>query len=506
MNHSLFSKWPLSALLIFCAVFLACKKPVDPANDTHLSKNKTPLPNLAGIPAYPLDWEHIDFMPSPAGTPPIPVPWSSGLGGRKMDEDIVFDYKKADGWELVYNTFNNNVVYNPAYFMLYNKYRGLLRTYFYFSTPANYPSSNLNYQLKLLGTAAANSPILNFSSKDVIKINDNAGAVSQLQQHMVSSTGSWYAAEFEIAYDHTIGSTDYQNLQFEWSINPNSITQISLNGKETGTISGTIEHQQPAPNFFANLPNGVIDAGMKIGSKKAAENLKFPKSEQLKNAIIDAASNGVSGLIKGFLSGLLGGGGSTTVAQQVNLKINSTIETSGTATVSSQLFTNTFSIPGTLNNQNSPGFYPSYNQPLGLFYLSAEPIIKVKRTTYNLDSPPSLEGARVRFDFSIDEPSHQILFNPALLAVADISNLRKQIILTKTFGSDVLDRDASILSSEIIAEREIYEVERLTLVGSLPTSILTSNILMRISFDVTPKDGSPKITVVKTFKSTGQPI
>lgn len=118
--------------------------------------------NLPGASGPSLDWENISFMPTPPNTPLIPVPWQGGLGGAKIDDDIIFDYKHENGWELVYNTFSTTASYNPQYFMLYNKYRGLLRVYFYITLNSNYPSSNITHFLNLRGAYASGSPILNF--------------------------------------------------------------------------------------------------------------------------------------------------------------------------------------------------------------------------------------------------------------------------------------------------------------------------------------------------------
>lgn len=508
-----FGKLSIYILTFTLIIPAGCKKEVlpDRSNIAQISGNKkliSPMGN--GVPSYPLDWENISYMPAPPNTNPIPVPWQSGLGGRKIDDDIVFDYKKSDGWELVYNTFNTSAVLNPAYFMLYNKYRGLLRTYFYFTTPSSYPSSNLAYLLNLRGSAAAGSPLLNFSGGDVVDVAINNFNVSQIQPYMVSGTGAWYASEFEIAYDRNINAVNYQNLQLNWSINPNSISQITLNGKETGTISGTVEQKKEGTNFFTGITNNLLDGGLKIGSKKAADNLGFIKSQFIKDNILNAvnlASNGIGGFVKGFLSGIIGGGSSTPTTQQVNLKINSTIEITGQSVVQSQLFDNIFTLPGTLDNQSSVPFYPNYNSPMGVFYISAKPVVKIKRTLYNINHPANIQGARTNFQFSLDESSYQLIFNPALLAEATISNVQKEIILTKAYYGEDIDRESSSLGEENVAGVDMFShLESLTLTGPRLTLALSSNLVLRVTFDVIPNNGSGKVTIVKTFKATGQQI
>ena len=135
-----------TSLLILLSIFISCKKSDQlDAVDKFTVGSKQARNNftiMSGLPTPPLDWENISFMPTPPNSPAIPVPWQGGLGGAKIDDDIIFDYQSANGWELVYNTFTPNTKYDLSYFMLYNKYRGVLRIYTYIAPGGNYPSSN----------------------------------------------------------------------------------------------------------------------------------------------------------------------------------------------------------------------------------------------------------------------------------------------------------------------------------------------------------------------------
>jgi hypothetical protein len=267
---------------------------------------------IAGLPTPDLDWENIAWMPTPAGNPAIPVPWQGGLGGAKMDDDMIFDFKKSDGWELVYNTFNTNAVPPSYYFMLYNKYRGVVRTYFYVAVGGNAPSTNLVHLLSVRGTNPGLTPILNFAAQDYIDYNVHSANVSQLLPYQVSSSGSWYAAEYELAYDANTSATAYDQIRLEWQINPNSIASVALNGTQIGDLSGTITSSSANSNFFSTAVNGVFAAGIKIGadSTLTAKAIKFlPKF--IKQPIITAGQNAITGLIKGFVSGILGGSSSS---------------------------------------------------------------------------------------------------------------------------------------------------------------------------------------------------
>lgn len=43
-------------------------------------------------------------MPSPSGGNQVQMPWNSGT--TAIDPNIVSDFKKVDGWEMVWNSFS----------------------------------------------------------------------------------------------------------------------------------------------------------------------------------------------------------------------------------------------------------------------------------------------------------------------------------------------------------------------------------------------------------------
>jgi hypothetical protein len=498
-----FTKKFAITLCLAASVLYSCKKQDLVGPTISLNTQEVSQANMmafVGAPTPPLDWENISFMPVPPNTNPIPVPWQGGLGGAKMDDDIIFDYASANGWSLVYNTFTTTANYNPKYFMLYNKYRGLLRIYFYIAPGGNYPSSNIAHLLNISGSRGPNSPILNFAGQEIIDFNTKSQNVGQIQPYKVSSTESWYAAEFEIAYDALANTTPFEQLRLNWQIDPNSISNISLNGLQTGDISGTLQSNTSSPNFFANSLNGVLDAGLKLGSSKAAANVSF-LTKPVATAILNAATNGISGIVKGFLSGLIGGANTGTTDQKINLKINTKISTTGTSTQGSQLFANVFSIPGTQNVNNTLPFYPSYANPLGVFYISAKPIVKrtVNSTLINDET-----GVNYLVDqrYTLDENSYQMVYNSSLTNVANITNLKKEVVMfnvpTNISGLNRIGGDPEQVGDRIIYSGAMTGIER---TAPRPLTV-TVSLAVRISFDVVPKDGSPKTKIIKTFLAT----
>jgi len=492
-------KIDISNVLLFAIVFLlvtSCNK--DFVKENLKVSKKTETENLdlslqAGSPTPPLDWENISFMPAPAGIN-IPVPWQGGLGGAKMDDDIIFDYHASDGWELVYNTFSATTTYDINYFMLYNKYRGVLRTYYYILPGGNYPSSNITHFLALTGQSASSSPLLKFASDDIVDFDTPSLNVSQLQPYQVSSsTGSWYAAEFEIAFDQDAANTPYEQLRMDWYVNSNSISSVVFNGISTGDLSGTIQNTSSSGDFFSNLVNGAIDGGLKIGSEKTAKTLGFIPSE-IKDKLISAATNGIGGVVKGFLSGILGGTSSTTT-QKVSLKINTNITISGQHTVEGQLCDNVFGIPGTQNVINTVPFYPKLTQPLGVFYLSNKPVVNEHFDSQLIEDDQGT-NYYIYQSYDVDDNSFDIIFNDAVTSVANIENIRKEVLMYDWPTNSAVSIGGS---REDVGDKEYYVAPSLSRLSPRPTSIPSGDFAIRIIFDVVPKDGSPKCTIVKTF-------
>lgn len=122
---------PMILFLVMSFTIISChdKVTIESLPDLTLSTRAISTPHF--------DWENVDYMPTPPGQTSIPSPWiGQGSIASNIGIDISNDRKASDGWELVYNTFDSksqgNLI-NP-YFVLYNKYRGIMRIFLYTTT------------------------------------------------------------------------------------------------------------------------------------------------------------------------------------------------------------------------------------------------------------------------------------------------------------------------------------------------------------------------------------
>lgn len=457
---------------------------------------------FSGISTYPLDWENIDYMPTPPGTPSVLVPWASGTS-RQFTAELAGDYKSSDGWTLLYNTFNTSALPDNWYFILYNKYRGLVRLYYYIPSNANYISSaNITHKLAIEGSYAPSSPMLNFAGQRFVDVNSNSRFASTVEQWQVARS-TWYVFQYELAYDENMANQSYSTFNFLWPLRSSQITNITIDGTVMGSLNGTIS--LPGSDFTIS-PTFSIDGSrnkstVAIKGSSDAEKLKPGLGQTIVNAIKNAITNGAKGIISNILSGIFKRN-SSTPEENVNLKIDAKVSLNGQLTSDVLLSSPVFAIPG-YNQSSTPGFVPAYNKPLGVFYLSDRPTIDV--TYRKVPTPPCAEeGAPDEYylyKFNIDPNSFQLNFNPAVTGVADIQNIEYDILLKYSRASDILTCASSYREELIIGQGTFYEVFFLRTLfptfGTGPT--LSAPLYLRVSFDVVPKDGNPPVTITKTF-------
>lgn len=434
MKKTLYKKAAIAVLI--AGSLLGCRKDTDvlPNGPVARAINQDILAN------YQFDWENAVTMPiSASATTPVYVPWRS-QGGTPIDPAISEDYHKIDGWDLVYNSFSPDNFPNSGdkgtiptataqpigglYFALYNRYRGLLR-YYLFVPPSFFGSSTqLSHGLQV-NSAGTTSKMLNFEGVDIVDATANAAGFSTTSKDGISTTGGWYAMQYQIAYDPAFAGTTYPNPGFKWNTYSLSVTQIKLDGVEVGNIKGTITTPKPDfdwTNATLNLGLGVAEAF--IGNLGTAAKTGFTGLQQ-------AAQGGIAGSASGFLSGIFGGAAPS--PQEVALTMNSTITTTGTANTNQPYQLNTFAFPGQ-RTSGTNGVPPLIGYSIGLFNLSARPTIhylQVTRASPVFFTDPNI----IDYYYSADVAEVQSLFVPNTAVLnsnpttgAALSNFKVEVV------------------------------------------------------------------------------
>jgi hypothetical protein len=445
----------------------------------------------ASIPTFPLTWEGTDVMPTPPGLETVYMPWASG-SSRQFPAEMADDYKSSDGWILLYNTFNTTTMEPNWFFMLYNVYRGVVRLYYYIPASANITSStNITHTLAVEKSHASTSPMMNFSGQQVVDVNTNSSFASTLEQWQVARS-TWYAIQYELAYDQNVASQNFNTFDFNWTVGYSSISTLAVHGTGTGTITGSVT--MPGVNLTISPSYNYSNSMGNISISGASDATKLTPSlgTTLVNSLKGAITSGLSGIVSNLLGGIFKH--STEPTENVHLNLNETFDLTGTLVTPGLLTAPVFAIPGT-DQSATTGFVPANNPKLGVFYISSRP--KVKYTeTLNRNPPPDYDnGAYYINNFTVDPTSYSMIYNPEVLAVADIINVHTQVML---------DADgyqgSSYWYNNIPAPTLGFPAwDANSQMDGIPFSTLVTGVGVRITLDVKPKNGAPIVTLSKTF-------
>jgi hypothetical protein len=352
------------------------------------------------------------------------APW-----GQSNVWDGILDNRKEDGWVLVQRDFGTPTrpVFTvipgqsgTAYFALYNRYRGLLRVFFIIRGPQqNFTTGALTLQFggnERTATLTHLKPhAFATDKKDSVKNHTASGLIKDVL------VDQWAWADFPMAYDPTIApSTSYNSPRMLFRLIGTTESNVVLKGVSTGingqpeevrqfmtasgngavTITqGLSQTTAPGQNTF-NLTNFLtqvsgtsekwekfVEVAEKIGKKIKTDpnnplrDLIYPTASFLASGALSATGLfGIAGAISGIFDYFVGGGQPDPRPTYfgMNLELSGTITTTYVAQVPMSIV-----VPGSksdaLQQPNAGSFVPLvFNKPVGLFNLTATPVIKYK--------------------------------------------------------------------------------------------------------------------------------
>lgn len=458
------------------------------ADNPELSGENLRIFNNPPIPSYALNWETVYNLPHPNLT--IRAPWQIGSSIR-ISNDILYDYKKVDGWELAYSTFSSTYAENPLFFVLYNKFRGLLRVYYYSKNDISTTFSDyLVGNLTLMGSQYTSSPVLNFASQSVINVNEKQLFAANLIPFKAAAY-TWYAFEYELAYDPNMASRFYTQLSAVLEIDGVNVTNVNLDGESSTVLDGGTFSNSSSLNINPNFSssNTVYNNSVIVNGNTDADKLKI--GSILKNGIKSALTSGLAGLAKNILSGLFTKTSSNSNVSKMMIDVNSTL--TGTFEDDLGIQYPHLAFTGT----QSPIGNGTYSSPQGVFNLSNNPTIKVKKihqrriNQYGEEIEPD-----IYYSYEVIPSSVNFIWNPAVIpSLGSVSNLKYEVILRDinqpvTFTSGTKEKSGSlaIVAGQLI-KNNFYQQE---------------SIGVRISYKFTPSNGSNPVYNVKTFTATEQ--
>ena len=460
------------------------------------------------------DWETADWMPTPPGQALIPVPWTGqGSLNAFYGLDVVNDYKRVDGWRLVYSSFRHSgeELIDP-YFMLYNVYRGTLRIYFYITTPYIGTSTYLQDSMSISATNGASSTILNYLGE----ISDPSNVITsfkQIQPKMLDGGAPlagrrWYMMQYEMAYDPSLSQKSADDIQLCWGLNYYQVDSVSF-----------ITDAPPSANIYCPAGasnNGLQDAftsfkkgalsilGLSMMNSLSINTDTGANVAGIKNYIFKSLYSGATSAVSSFASGVptiaynllnvvFGGNSSLSDSKTMSLKFDSPIKFVGSSSSQGSVSSTpiTFRIPGTIINQSASGYLPLYNEPLGVIHWDSNAVMNLLKTdtvTYEEDDirfSGIYQVTKTEVTCQDDNYNNYISFNPAVTEIADVSVESWHPFVIDTSGDmHYFPLNAAYFVNPYEGSYELPDIDK---------------YCVRVTVKVTPHNGAPSSYIIKTF-------
>lgn len=456
------------------------------------------------------DWETADWMPTPPGQAQIPMPWGGqGSISAFYGPDIVYDFKKINGWRLLYSSFRDSgeELVDP-YFMLYNIYRGTLRIYFFLTDPYIGSSTYLQDVLVLNKASNVSSNLLNYLDGSIVDKNAVINSFSQVQPKMPSGGAPlagrrWYMIEYEMAYDPDIDNNISDQFYLTWFLNYYNIDSLEISGTEKSEIYGTIGASN---NTLTEAANSTGKGVLSILGLDLMNSLTLDSDGENKigidRGIFNALKNGITAAVNSFGSGIpsiainvlsaIISGTSTTSLPAVSLKSDASIHFNGNF-ISQGAVSSTpidFKIPGTEIPSDASGFIPLYNEPLGVFYLDGHITVDMKETitVSELEDDIMWTGKYKVYTSRVlpgqQDYSQYIIVNPAVSKVANVSVISQEVYASP--GMLEFPVEGVEYESPWEGDNPLPEID---------------GAYIKFLIKVEPKDGSPATYICKTFEA-----
>ena len=354
------------------------------------------------------------------------LPFHSGIGHAAVylqdrpagEEKDMFPHQ---GWELVLRNFGmpNNEIRIP-FILLYNKYRGILRLFYYDSE--THPGSLMVGKLTN-GSNNVKTANINLGMENVTL--DNYQFISNDQYHQISigqySSRDWCFLDFDLSgYDpDVIHKTD---AKFFIEMERKTVSEVSL----TGNIEFTNDKGSVTSSPIEGLYTSVAKRYGSI-NKAQEEYEKWGEDSQGKwyEDILKGAGSVLSqdfipylGAVAGIVDFAIGGGKMSPKLKSASIELN------GTITLSQPIPPLTIAVPGAPRSNPTrdieENILPLYDVPLGVFNLHALPVVDLvihesRVGTAGPGGPPIIQP-----NYEHHLRSIQPIYNPHIFSDIDI--------------------------------------------------------------------------------------
>lgn len=332
------------------------------------------------------DWEDTVSITSPFDGNII-LPWYN-MASVQLPDFVLKDYKKEDGWVLVYNTISQSPVAASGknYLIFYNRFTGILRTYYNHTNSVGTATTTfwkvtVDRPLSILNASGYFTHPMDWrpTGPEVYVSTINTTPAKTIYR-------GWNCFDVELVYDDQLIASPARMSLAAYS---KVLSEIKLKGGIELTSEGSIVTKGNS-NPWIGPANIVLNNSVQGAGKVVNDSIDlWLKTKKMLPKIGLAAATafatgGVSEALKYGINLLTGSflgkfGNPTTTTQDLRFKTNGTAEFSGgiNTPIGSEITTiANFVVPGSPATANDH-FSPSFDEPLGVWNLKQQPVIKM---------------------------------------------------------------------------------------------------------------------------------
>ncbi len=275
------------------------------------------------------------------------------------------------------------------------------------------------------------------------------------------------AGQVELAYDNQLAKQSYETFYVHIFLNSDKVTSVTINGGTAGTALPVGLHIDGVSFYNTNQSTYTGAAQLLINGINSVRNLQTA-GQDVSGINANLMQTTTGNLYSGVLTA------QNTTSSSV-LPVSTTIQLTRPAGNAALLVAPNLALPG-YDNSHTTGIGPQYNEAPGVFYLDSKPVITAQTSTTASSYVYTLDVASVRY-----------LFNPAVTRIADINNIKQEIVASAPAVSTA--ETGTTAAPTLYAGTSLTANQPLTVVG------------VRVSFDVVPKSGGSPVHIIKTFKA-----
>ena len=362
--------WMLIAA--FFISFIGCQKPEEIifSDEGGTPTTRSITPNVSPV----FDWWDTTSVALPGVDIPVTLPWYNG-SSTQIPYYMLDDYKPEDGWEMVYNYCLDASPgeINKNHIIFYNKFRGILRVYYYNSNDV-IAANQTFWRFEVIGSTSLFNALGQIALPMSERVNNPEVYVTNLTNLPSKAIArGWNCFDIELAYDEQLSQS---NAHFNIGLYNMTEGTIGLEGDIELETEGTIvTHTFSSPNWIGDASKAVGDEAKSYVEKKL-------KGTSLEDDIANRIKGGVQSLVSSGAKFLLGA-----LVGKKESSYNSTVQltTTGDITLGGefQVLTTSNALP--LANNLMPGcipdsddsVLPAYDEPLGVWSLEETPTLYI---------------------------------------------------------------------------------------------------------------------------------